>query len=96
MKAHKRRIPGVFQWIRTARDKINRETEGMTPEEWCAYMRSSAEIARKNRIPHIQEEAEREPRTVSYVDTRQTRTRTPKAKRGSGQGKVAAKRLAHA
>ena len=47
MKTREQKTPSCFKWLRAVRDKMNREIEGMTPEEWCDYMRAQGEIARK-------------------------------------------------
>jgi hypothetical protein len=107
MKTPKRRVPGVFQWIRAARDKINRETEGMTPDEWCAYIRDRAEAARNNRVHLTQEEAVREqhdvlynentplssPRAVKVPRSRKAKVAAPKS---AVRRKVAKRPLVHA
>lgn len=95
MKTPKRRVPGVFQWIRTARDTINRETEGMTPDEWCAYMHTRAEAVRKNRIQLTPEEADRELSTILYdekVSPSSPKVKATRSRRGGSATKPARQR----
>ena len=109
MKTHEKKTPSFFRWIRTARDRINRETEGMTPEEWVAYTNTRFLEARKSVLKFTPEEAERVVNATLYREDeptpsrRATASRKPAsplrraavAKTSTPRRKVA-KRLAHA
>lgn len=49
MQKNKKAEPSFFKWIRAARTEISRSTEGMTAEEYTAYIHARVEEARKIR-----------------------------------------------
>jgi len=81
MKTHERKTPSFFRWIRAARDRINRETEGMTPEQWVAYTDSRFVEARKSVVKFTPEEAERVVNSALYPEAEPTPSRKAKASR---------------
>ena len=99
MKTNEEREPEFFRWIRAAQAKIQRETKGMTPEEFGVYSRSRAEEAEKNRARFTPEEAEAIVRSALYseegMQAAPSRKFKAPAKTADSRRKVA-KRLAHA
>ncbi len=49
MKKHEKTEPSFFTWIRAAREEISRDTEGMTAEEYAAYIHEKAAESRLER-----------------------------------------------
>ena len=98
-----------FPWLRAARDRITRETAGMTPEEWVDYTNARFLEAQKIILKFTPEEAERIVLDADYEEkliparrvkiARRTATPLRKAKatiKTSAQRRKATRQLAHA
>ena len=101
--------PSFFGWIRAVRAEIDRETEGMTPDEFCAYSRARALEADKRLPKFTPEEAERELHAILYPEEAKAPSRRAAttrrgiahrkavaAKTTASRRKVAKRSLAHA
>ena len=109
MKEREEKEPKFFRWIRAVRAEIDRETKGMSPEEWCAYTKARAKKARESLMKIPPEEAERVWRKYVYPEeasgqprklkAAKIAARRPKAKsttKTTASRRKVAKRLAHA
>jgi len=81
MKDNNEKMPNCFRWLRAVRAQINRETKGMTDEEYCAYIHSSVEEYRKKRCPSASEAGKAAPSRKVEATPRTTASRRKVAKR---------------
>ena len=86
-----------FPWLRAVRDRITRDTEGMTPEERVAYTNARSLEARKRFPKFTPEEAKRELLAILYDEEGEpTPTRRARAKINTVIGPRKAKAVAKA